>query len=378
MVELIFWASFGFLFYVYLGYPLLLWLRRRMAGRPVQKAAIEPSVSLIIAAHDERDNIESKIRNCLSLDYPREKLQVVLSLDAPTDGTEDVVWRYAGRCVDVVYYSPHRGKAAAINAAVRAAEGDILLFADARQRIDTRAIRALVPNFADPEVGAVSGELVMVDAGGNEANDGVGLYWRYEKALRAMESDIHSTLGATGALYAIRRGLFEPLPIGTVLDDVAVPMRAALSGYRVTFESAARAYDPLSTGPEVEYGRKVRTLMGNFQLLAFMPELLNPRANPVFWQFVSHKVSRLAAPYVLMALFVSNVLLVERSFYFGLFALQTMFYVLAWVGALLSNRPTVTSSRPSAEPQSLRTRRRPVSAPQRTNPLVGAGTREAA
>ncbi len=314
-----------------------------MAPRPVRKAPWEPTVSIVIAAHDERDKIEKKILNCLDLDYPKEKLQVVVALDAPTDGTEDIVWKYAGRLIDMVYYSPHRGKAQALNSAVAAAEGEILVFADARQRLDAAAVRELVANFHDPSVGAVSGELVLLDENGNEAADGVGLYWRYEKLLRAMESDIHSMLGATGALYAIRRELFRRLPVETILDDVAIPMRAVLAGKRVVFEPGARAYDAVAASVDVEYGRKVRTLMGNFQLMAQMPELLDAGRNPVLWQFLSHKVGRLFVPYFLAVLFVSNILLVKEMPFLVFFALQAAFYSLAWFGSLVATGEPATA-----------------------------------
>jgi cellulose synthase/poly-beta-1,6-N-acetylglucosamine synthase-like glycosyltransferase len=335
--KIVFWVSLALLFYVYAGYPLLLLLWRRLAARPVRRAAIEPSVTVIIAAHNERRVIEEKIANCLGLDYPRDRLQIVVALDAPTDGTEEVVWKYAGRTVDSVYYAPHRGKAGALNRALAVADGEILVLADARQRFDRSAVRELVANFDDPSVGAVSGELVLLDEAGREAGGGVGLYWRYEKRLRALESDIHSTLGVTGAIYAIRRSLFRPIPEETILDDVAIPMAAVLAGKRVLFEPKARAFDRVSATPEIEYGRKVRTLMGNYQLLAMMPALLSPRSNPVFWQFWSHKMGRLLAPHLLIALLVSNLFL-RHGVYLWAMAAQSAWYGLALLGWAATRR----------------------------------------
>lgn len=344
MVKTVFWLSVFFVFYVYFGYPLLLAAWRQLAGRKPRKRRWEPSVSILIAAHDERERIERKILNCLDLDYPREKMQIVVALDAPTDGTEDVVWKYAGKAIDVAYYWPHRGKAGALNIAAAAATGDILIFADARQRIARNAVRELVANFADSEVGGVSGDLVLLDETGHEAADGVGLYWRYEKSLRAMEGDVHSVLGATGALYAIRRELFRPVPNDTILDDVAIPMNAVLAGRRVVFDPDARVYDTVAASPREEYGRKVRTLMGNYQLIARMPEVLLPFRNPVFVQFVSHKVGRLAAPYGLAAIFVSNLFLLEGA-YLAFLSAQSAWYALAcagpWLSRLLPQRQPV-------------------------------------
>ncbi len=331
MTEAVFWTCFICVFYVYGGYPAVLMIWRALARRPVHKHAMTPTVSLVIAVHNERDNIHRKMCNCFELDYPPEMLQVILSLDGSTDGTEDVARYYEGLGVTVVRLPMHFGKAEALNRGVAAAVGEIVVFTDARQKFERGAIRELIANFADPLVGAVSGELVLLDADGSEASDGVGIYWRYEKRLRAMESELHSVTGATGAIYAIRRDLFRPLPAGTVLDDVAIPMGVVLQGKRCIQEPAARAYDLVSSSLQQEYGRKVRTLMGNYQLVARMPELLVPWRNPIFTQFVSHKLGRLAAPHCLAGLFVSNLFLL-RGIYLWLFAAQILWYLLAFVG----------------------------------------------
>lgn len=340
VVEAVFWTAFALVAYVYVGYPLLLAAWARLARRPVAKGTWEPSVSLVIAARNERDTIAAKLDDCRRLDYPREKLQLVVSLDGPTDGTEDVVreWTASSECPVTVVHAPrHGGKASALNRGVEAATGEVLVFCDARQRVDARAVRELVANLHDPSVGAVTGELVLLDGSEQgEASDGVGLYWRYEKGIRAMESRVHSTVGATGALYALRRQLFRPLPEKTILDDVWVPMGAVLAGSRTVFEPAARAYDRVCP-PELEFTRKVRTLAGNFQLLALMPELLHPRRNPVFLQFVSHKIGRLLVPHLLVVLLASNLLLLD-GFYLFFLICQGSWYLLAGAGALLSRQ----------------------------------------
>ncbi|HUP24839.1 MAG TPA: glycosyltransferase family 2 protein [Thermoanaerobaculia bacterium] len=334
LIEAVFWTSLLVAGYVYVGYPMLLGAWSRLAPRPVSRnltqSGWEPTVSVVIAAHNEHATISRKIDNCLSLDYPRDKVQVVVSLDGPTDGTDRLV-RERVPAIDVVGTSRHQGKAAALNRAVAAATGDIVVFCDARQRVEMGALRELVANFEDPSVGAVTGELILVGDDGTEAADGVGLYWRYEKALRAMESRIHSTVGATGALYAIRRQLFVPLPEETILDDVMVPLHVVLGGKRIVWEPRAKAYDQVCP-PELEFQRKVRTLAGNFQLLALMPQVLRPWRNPVFVQFLSHKVGRLLVPYCLVLLFASNLLLREGLYMVFLLG-QGTWYVLAGVGA---------------------------------------------
>ena len=290
MAEVVFWTAFTCIVYVYLGYPLMLVLWRGLARRPVHKRYQELSVSLVIAMHNENKNVLAKLKNCFALDYPPDKLQLIVSLDAPTDGTDAVLQDYADQGVDIVHSPIRRGKAAALNSGVAIARGEIVMFADAGQRLETSAVRELVANFADDSVGAVSGALILLDAHAREATDGVGLYWRYEKGLRAMESAIHSVPGATGAIYAIRRKLFAPLSPGTILDDVVIPMRIVLGGKRAIFDPAARAYGDVTQSAEGEYEKKKRTLTGNYQIFADMPELLVPWRNPIFVQLVSHKV----------------------------------------------------------------------------------------
>jgi len=334
MATVIFWSSFAAVFYVYVGYPILLFIWRLIVRKPVHKAAWEPFVSVVIAAHNEREHIDAKIRNCLDLDYPRDKVEVILSLDGPTDGTEDVARRYESNGITVIHWPVRSGKAGALNRALSAARGEIILFADVRQHITRGALRELVANLQDRSVGAVSGELVLLDRVSqrdSEASNAVGLYWRYEKWIRAMESDIASVVGATGALYAIRRNFFRPLPDGTILDDVLIPMRIALLGKRIVFEPLAKTYDMVACCPEAEFERKVRTLTGNFQLLAQLPELLLPWRNPLCFQFVSHKVGRLLVPYFLAALFVSNCFLLHGG-YLVLFGAQVAWYMSALAG----------------------------------------------
>jgi poly-beta-1,6-N-acetyl-D-glucosamine synthase len=338
IVELVFWLSLAAVGYVYVGYPLLLLGWSRLAARPVRKASYEPRVSLVIAAYNERFNLAAKVDDCLALDYPAEKLEIVLSLDGSTDGTSLVAEECQRRHpeVTVVPTSHHLGKAAALNRGMQAASGEVVVFCDVRQHVDAAAIRELVANFSDPAVGAVTGELMLLDDSHRLAGDGVGLYWRYEKRLRAMESAVHSTVGATGALYAVRRSLLAPLPERAILDDMIVPLRAVLAGHRTVFEPRAQAYDRVCP-PELEFPRKLRTLVGNFQLLRVMPQLLDPRRNPVFLQFVSHKVGRLLVPYCLVSLLAANLFL-HRPFYVAFLIGQCGWYSLAAAGALVSHR----------------------------------------
>jgi cellulose synthase/poly-beta-1,6-N-acetylglucosamine synthase-like glycosyltransferase len=220
---------------------------------------------------------------------------------------------------------------------VAQAGAEILVLTDARQRLAVDAVRELAANFADPAVGAVSGELHLDEDSPSAVGQGVGLYWTYEKWIRQAESRLDSSVGVTGAIYAVRRSLFRALDPRTILDDVAVPMSAVLAGYRVVFEPGARAMDSVAESPAREYRRKVRTLAGNYQLLRLEPALLLPWRNRLFWQFVSHKVSRLAVPWCLLVLLAASAVLArERAAYAVAFALQAGFYLLAALGWAMS------------------------------------------
>jgi poly-beta-1,6-N-acetyl-D-glucosamine synthase len=349
----VFWVSTFVIVYVYLGYPLLLAVWARLRPRPPRKAAFDraggtwPSISIIVAARNEAERLPHRIANLLDLLYPGPREILVVS-DGSTDGTVDSVRQFleargpeAAR-VDVIEIRAG-GKAVALNAGAAAATGDILVFADSRQRFSPDSLRELVANFSDPAVGGVTGELVLdcegVSGTDSTIGDGVGLYWRYEKWLRRQESAIWSTLGATGAIYALRRALWRPLPEDSLLDDVLAPMRAVLMGYRIVFDELAVAYDRASADAQAESRRKTRTLAGNYQILAQEPRLLLPVVNPVWLQYVSHKVGRLLVPWALVAAFVSSAALAASWwFYAAALTVQVGFYGLAAAGAFVELR----------------------------------------
>jgi biofilm PGA synthesis N-glycosyltransferase PgaC len=395
-MALVFWLSVAAVAYVYVGYPALLHLWARLRPKPLRiadcglrndcgsaESAINPQsavrdpqsavrdVSIVIAARNEGARLPARIDNLLNLDYPASRRQIIIVSDGSTDDTLDVLARYR-RSVDAVAVPPG-GKALALNAGVAQATGELVVFADARQRFAPDALRQLVVPFSDRAVGAVTGELLLdaespcrrsgtdrrtadrragVRAGAPDRRederrrtlrstiaDGVGLYWRYEKQLRRLESTVASTLGATGAIYAIRRSLYQPLPADTILDDVLTPMRVVLAGYRTVFNDRARAFDRAAADADTEARRKIRTLAGNYQILSLEPRLLLPWRNPVWLQYVSHKLGRLAVPYAMLAIFSSSIVLAAVSgpvsFYGAALIGQVIFYLLAGVGALL-------------------------------------------
>lgn len=343
-MELLFWASVLFVLYTYAGYPVLLGVWARLRPRPAAPLTRDtsrittalPGVTIIIAARNEGRRLPARIANLLASDYPAERMEIIVASDGSTDDTVAALAAYRDRVT--VLDLPAAGKPAALNAAVRCATQPILVFADARQRFAPDAVRRLVTHFGDPHLGAVSGEL-MIDPAASTIGDGVGAYWTYEKWLRRHESQIGSTLGVTGAIYAMRRCLWQPLPVDTLLDDVLGPMRVVLRGYRVGFEPAARAFDEAAADASAELRRKVRTLAGNFQLFVHEPRLALPGVNPVWLQFFSHKVGRLFVPYALLALLVSSAGLALTHWYYATaFAAQLAFYGLAAYGAVLDRR----------------------------------------
>jgi biofilm PGA synthesis N-glycosyltransferase PgaC len=340
MAELIFWTTLAALLYAYLGYHVVLWAWGLVRSRPVRKTNDSlPRVSIVIAAHNEASRLSRRVDNCLSLDYPSDRLEVVVVSDGSTDGTDTILARYESPNLRWTTSRRRLGKAAALNAGVSMATGDIVLFTDVRQQFEVNALRHLIGNFGDPQVGAVSGELVVVSACGSEGRHATDLYWQYEKSIRKAESRVDSVVGATGAIYAIRRSLFEPLPVGTILDDVMIPMRIALQGYRVVFEENALAWDLPAQDLSEEYRRKVRTLAGNYQLLGLLPSLWSPIRNRLWFQYMSHKVSRLGAPFALIGLLLSSAMLaLSAPAYAAAFLLQATVYSLAGVGWLLGNR----------------------------------------
>ncbi|HYP28473.1 MAG TPA: glycosyltransferase family 2 protein [Blastocatellia bacterium] len=338
MAKSLFWLSIIAIVYTYMGYPAIVWLLARVSRRGVSRAGITPRVSVVIACHNEAKNIEARVENLLALDYPEELLEVIVVSDGSSDLTAEAARRAPSGRVRVFSYEERMGKAIALNVGVEIASGEIIVFADARQRFDRLALRALVANFNDETVGAVSGELIVNAGGRASVGEGVGLYWRYEKWIRRNESRCNSVIGATGAIYAIRREMWQPLPAATILDDVYTPMRIALSGRRVVFEEKALAYDEASETASREFSRKVRTLTGNYQLCQLMPRLLLPTSSLIF-QFHSHKLMRLLVPIFFLLLFAANLVIVAgpaRSlFYEAALAAQLAFYCSVLAGGYL-------------------------------------------
>lgn len=321
----IFWLSFALVFYAYIGYALLLWARAACIKRPILRHSETPTLSILIAARNEAATLPAKLENLSALDYPHHLTQTIIVSDGSTDATASILGRAVPQ-IQPILLSESRGKAHALNTAVSHATGDILVFLDARQSLDPNAVSELVSCFADPHIGAVSGELILES--NENSTEALGLYWKIEKFTRRLESATGSVVGVTGAIYAMRRELYVPIPPGTILDDVFVPMHVARAGHRVLFQPSAIARDRIFTQPGKEFARKVRTLTGNYQLLRLAPWLLTP-ANPLLFRFISHKLMRLLVPLFLLTMLLSSA---------GtpiLFWPQIVFYTAAVIGLLL-------------------------------------------
>lgn len=330
--------------YVLAGYPLLLALVARLRPRPPRRdPAAEPFCSLLISAYCETRDLPLKIASLWRLDYPTDRFEVLVADDGSSDGTGDLVEQLAaepaaaGR-LKLLPRTENLGKASQLNRLAEAAQGEVLVFTDARQPLEPGALRAVAAVFADPDVGGASGAVHYRTAAGEPVT--IGFYWRYESLLRRLEGLVHSCCGGAGPLLALRKSLWTPLPRQTVLDDVLGPMRMVLAGKRFVYAADAVAVETYAMNRRHEYDRRVRTMAGNVQLLRLEPRLLWPWRNPIWWQFVSHKVGRVLLPWFLVAMLAGSLLgLGGHPFFAALLVAQALGYAYAAVGWLTSGKP---------------------------------------
>lgn len=323
-----FWLAAGLIAYTYLGYACWLRVRLLWRSRPVQRGSSTPFVSVVMVVRNEQQTLETKLKNLMELDYPVDRCQIIVVSDGSTDQTESILRAHGNDPrIHVVLNQLAQGKASGLNDAIDQVQGEIVVFTDARQTIEAGAVRLLTENFADPDVGCASGALMLGDASRGESSQGLSLYWRMEKQVRKLESASGSVVGATGALYAVRRELLTRVPPGTILDDVYLPMQVVRQGKRVILDERARAWDDPNLGTDREFSRKVRTLGGNYQLLQLAPWLLSGK-NPIRFEFVSHKLLRLVVPFALAVLLAASFGL-SSPFYRVILILQLVFYALS-------------------------------------------------
>lgn len=343
------WASLGVVVYTYAGYPLVMALLARFRPRAWKRAPINASVSIVMAVHNGAAMLPWKIDHLLALD-PDLVSEVIFVSDGSTDETAHLLHAVTDPRARVMILPQQAGKAAALNQGIAAATGELLLFVDIRPRIEPGAVAALVSNFADPSVGCAAGELLVRPNDAQEATAGSvsGLYWRYEQWIRSCEAAWDSPVGVYGGFYAARHSLVTPMPEGLILDDMLQPLTIIRQGYRSVVDRSAIVVDQWPARTADEFSRKVRTLAGNFQLIAKAPWLLSPR-NRVFFQLVSHKLLRLAVPYFfLLLLGCACVLGLHSVGWAAIAALQLAF----WLVALLALRVRVPVVHRLASPAS--------------------------
>jgi biofilm PGA synthesis N-glycosyltransferase PgaC len=325
ILVLLFWGCAAIVLYAYLAYPLVLAVLAKLRpARAKIPSDFRGSVSIIVAAHNEQETIRRRVEELTRLlTDSGVEAELIVASDGSSDATAQIARQVDSRFVRVLELPHHMGKAVALSVASSLAVNDVLVFADARQTWSPEALRLLLENFSDSKIGAVSGDLVVQSNPGTM--EGVGLYWRYEKWLRKQESRVHSMVGVTGAICAVRRELFHPIPQGIILDDVYWPLQVTMQGYRVIHDERARAFDRLPERAGDEFRRKLRTLSGNYQLLGRLPAALLPWKNPIWLQFISHKILRLLVPWALL-LMAGLSLVLWDPFFASVFCLQLAFY----------------------------------------------------
>lgn len=328
-----FWLAAACVVFTYCGYPLLIAAIARLRRRSTASLSVPAvPISVVLTVYNEANTITARVRELLAqLSSTTKQGELIVVSDGSTDSTVGLARQSApdDNRLRVIARTRNTGKAAALSDACSLAHGEILVLADARQSWAPDALRRLLENFADPTVGGVSGELILQSQAGSVA--GVGLYWRYEKWLRRQESRLHSTVGVTGAISAVRKCLFSPIPPGTVLDDVYWPLCVTMNGYRVVHDARAKAFDCLPGRACDELRRKIRTLSGNFQLLMCLPGAVLPWRNPVWFQVICHKLLRLLVPWALLIALLGSLLLHGPIYRLAL-AAQASFYLFALLG----------------------------------------------
>jgi cellulose synthase/poly-beta-1,6-N-acetylglucosamine synthase-like glycosyltransferase len=313
LLQTVFWVLIAALVWAYAGYPIVMFVRARSrAAVPRAHDSPRPGtmVSVVMAVRNEGECIVPRLQNLLAQQYPPDLLEVLVVCNGCTDDTDIKARQFSttDARVRVLASSEQDGKSGAINLGVAHANGDVIIFADARQHFEITTVANLVAGFADADVGAVTGRLEIAKSS-RPAVAGVGKYWQMETTLRQAESSTGSVVGATGAVYGVRRSLFQPLPPNLILDDVLIPMQITLRGLRVVMKADAVAYDEPAPSQRAEFRRKVRTMVGNIQLIRVMPALLSPRRNPAFGRFVSHKLLRVMTPILTLGSVVTGLLI---------------------------------------------------------------------
>jgi cellulose synthase/poly-beta-1,6-N-acetylglucosamine synthase-like glycosyltransferase len=329
--------------YVYLGYPSLLRFARTTRSRrttPREGGDARPVVSLVIPAYNEWPVIRQKLENSLAVAYPADRLEIIVASDGSDDGTNEIVEEFASRRIVLRAFAPRAGKISVLNRTIPDARGEVVALCDANVMFHADALERLVDHFADPDVGAVTGDVRIASADA-PFGDGEGLYYKYERFIQSQESALGSTVTVDGGMYAIRKQLFRPLPVDTILDDFVIGMNVALAGYRVIYDPAAVATENATMDVRQEFRRKVRIVAGGFRELLRGHGIPGPWRPQLFWSYVSHKLLRWLVPWCLLAILASSAILAWRqgphSVAAALVFAQLAFYACALIGTTRPN-----------------------------------------
>jgi cellulose synthase/poly-beta-1,6-N-acetylglucosamine synthase-like glycosyltransferase len=343
ILELLFWLFVGSILYTYLGYPALVSLLARLRPKSEPYPPITPSVTLFIPAYNEEAVIARKIENSLNLDYPRDKLQILVANDGSEDNTADMVRGYSDQ-VELSHSHIRRGKIAAINRSVPSAWGEIVVLTDATNFFEPNALRELTAPFADPTVGAVTGAKSIL-RGDGALGESEGFYWKYESFILKQETRLGSCAAATGDSLAIRRSLFEPLPPHIVIDDFYIAMQIIRKGYRIVYAANVPSYERVSLSAGHEMERRSRIIAGRYQAIFTAHRILPFRRPLLVWQIISHKFMRPLVPLFMIAALLTNLIIVIRTdsaaIYGFLMGLQVLFYGTAFLGSRIERKNRV-------------------------------------
>jgi cellulose synthase/poly-beta-1,6-N-acetylglucosamine synthase-like glycosyltransferase len=338
MIEILFWLIIFIIFYTYAGYSFIILLLSLFLNRSVRKKEIYPRVTFLIAAYNEETSIAAKLENTLSLEYPKEKLEVIVASDGSTDSTDSVVKQFHDQGVILNRVEGRVGKTETQNQTVAKATGDIVIFSDATTNYKEDAIKKIVRNYADPQVGAVSGRYEYVNPTGAAVGFGTVLFWKYENLIKRLQTRIQTITGCCGCIYSVRRSLYEPLP-RDIISDLVEPLKILEKGYRIAFEPEAVAYEETTETAKEEFGMRVRVISRGMNGLWYMRHLFNPfKYGFVAFQLFSHKVLRWVIPFMLLLLLASNIFLIGKTFYTICFIVQVLFYLGAGTGYLLDRK----------------------------------------
>ncbi len=341
--KIIFWLSAAALVYTYAGYPLLLLIMSRLRPRDVNRNPFAPFVSVIVTAHNEERDLAAKLENTLTLDYPRELLEIIVASDCSTDRTDEIARAFADRGVRLVRQPQRQGKTEAQNMAVAQAHGEIILFSDATSLYEPDALRVMMPSFADPTVGCVAGRLIYVDPADSRVGRGARRYWSYETFLKKHESRIFSLIGASGCLYAVRRSAYVPL-YPEACSDFIIATKMVEQNLRAVYEPTAVCTEETNRQTDKELKMRVRVIAQTFTDLWRHRAMLNPFRSGFYGvQLLSHKVMRYAVPFFLIAILTTSGILSQSSLFYLIFFASQLGCYLGALGAWLLERAGVHS-----------------------------------